>query len=74
MDDEQPSLENITRLTLSRLLSQCYDKTGFLLGPIILVLKTFLSRVCEIIDYNHHETTISTVDDELGNMVLKFLS
>ena len=73
MEDKQPSLENITRLTLSRLLPQCYDRTGFLLGPIILALKIFLSRVCEIIEYNHHETEISTVDDELGQMILKFL-
>ena len=73
MDDKQPSLENITRLTLSTLLPQCYDRTGFLLGPIILALKIFLSRVCEIIEYNHHETEISKVDDELGHMILKFL-
>ena len=46
MVDEQPTLESITRLTLSRLLPQCYDCTGFLLGPIILALKIFLSRVC----------------------------
>ena len=73
MEDEQPSLENITRSTLSRLLPQCYDRTGFLLGPIILALKIFLSCVCEIIDYNHHETKISTVDDEFGHMILKFI-
>ena len=32
-----------------------------MLGPIILALNIFLSRVCEIIEYNHHETEISAV-------------
>ena len=73
MEDEQPALENIKGLTLSRLLPQCYDRTGFLLGPIILALKIFLSPVCEIIDYSHHEKTISTGDDKLGKNMLKFL-
>ena len=73
MEDDQPSLENITRLTLSRLLPQCYGRTGFLLGLIVLALKIFLSRVCEIIEYSHHETKLSTADDEMWQMILKFL-
>ena len=65
--------DNITRLTLSRLLPQCYDRTGFLLGPIILVLEDIFILVCEIIEYNHYETEIFTVDDDLGQMILEFL-
>ena len=71
---EKDTIVPDVHLILSKLLPQCYDRTGFLLGPIILALKIFLSRVCEIIDYSHHETTIAKVDEELGNMILKFLS
>ena len=44
------------------------------IGPYYLGLgDIYSSPVCEIIEYNHHETEISTVDDEFGQMILKFL-
>ena len=49
--DKDPEIGEITRLTLSRILPQTYDRSGFLLGPIILCLKIFLSRACELISY-----------------------
>ena len=73
IEEEQPKITDITRLTLSRLLPQAYDRANFLLGPIILGLKIYLSRVCELISYNNHEEPIVQKDEELATKIHNFI-
>ena len=55
--DTDPEIGEITRLTISRILPQTYDRSGFLLGPLILCLKIFYQGHVNLYHTSHTKTT-----------------
>ena len=65
--------EEISRLTLSRILPQAFDRCQFMLGPVILSMKILLSKVCEVVPVKDHKKPIMDFDEDLASTIHQFL-
>ena len=69
LHDDPPKLEQIIKLSLSRILPQSVDHPGFLWGPIVVFLKIVLSRAYEVIDFSNHVKPLVEVDKAFASLV-----
>ena len=71
--DKDISVQDISRLTLSRIVPQLYDPLGGHIGIIRAQGKMLLSRSCQLADLNQLDTPLIDLDTEFGQLVFNWI-
>merc|ERR1711954_118712 len=73
MTEEEILNQPITRLTFLRLTAQSYNRMQDILGPLLISVKAFASRSCELATVNEMEMDLNERDSEFVKTAKTFI-